>query len=164
MPPAAAHSAMKNIHEPPCRLLASADVTVLNQRPVLGRLKRQAIKGEKMTRMTSVTRGQKLPVFKLLYRLMRETMPTTERSVLATTCMLRVQLRPRRTISPKNARPAAIGHATTKNNTFPSVGLTPGNLYRVGLTYKNSYDWSHKNLYSQPPVKGNSHADALWCW
>src|SRR5579863_8902987 len=132
IPPAMAQMAINHGHAPPCRLRASAMVTVLNQRAVDGRVRRQVIKGEKMTRIISVTSGQKFPTLMLLYRPMSETMPTRESSALATTCILSAQLRPRRIISPKSAMPKATGQETTNTSTLPRVGLTPGTLKLLG--------------------------------
>ena len=76
-PPAMAHNAMRIGQRPPCRLRASPDETVSYQRTVDGRLMRQAIKGEKTSNITSVTRGQKLPDFTPRTRLTIAANPTS---------------------------------------------------------------------------------------
>ena len=84
-----------------------------------------------MTRITSVTNGQKFPTVMLSYRLVSEIIPTSERSALATICILSAQLRPLRIISPKSTMPQATGHATTNKRTIRRVGSRPGTLARL---------------------------------
>src|SRR6266567_2563791 len=50
-PPTILQMRISQGHAPPCRLRASALFTVANHRFVTGRLKRQAMSGEKMSRM-----------------------------------------------------------------------------------------------------------------
>src|SRR5437660_7204409 len=57
-PPTMAQSAMPKIQSPPWRLRASLLFTEANHLPVVGRLRRQTIKGEKISKMIVVTSGQ----------------------------------------------------------------------------------------------------------
>src|SRR5438552_19116526 len=79
-----------------------------------------------MTRMASVTSGQKFHALMLRYRLTSENIPTSESSTLATICILSAQLRPRRIISPKSAGTQARGHAMMNNSALLRIGLWPG--------------------------------------
>src|SRR5579884_124868 len=123
MPPTMAHNAMKNTHMPPCRLRASCTVTVLYQRAVTGRLRRQAMMGEITSSRNVGTTGQYSPDLIPWTSEITEKMPPTLSKILEITCIFRAHSRPLRTALPYRAITKAIGQRTTNNNTFTKVGL-----------------------------------------